>query len=91
MSPNLSGIKWADHARCVKLVKKALEIIDLAPLKERGSIVCKIFQGNELKGLVDELALRFRSVRLYKPDASRNESSETFLVAKGFSGKHPSL
>jgi 23S rRNA (uridine2552-2'-O)-methyltransferase len=79
MAPNLSGISSADAARIEHLVELALEFAQ-NHLKPEGALVAKVFHG----GSYDALALRFRevfkTVKRIKPKASRDRSSETFLV-----------
>ena len=82
MAPNLSGIASADAARIENLVELALEFAQ-THMKARGTLVAKVFHG----GAYDVLVKRFREVFLIvkriKPKASRDKSSETFLVGTG--------
>jgi 23S rRNA (uridine2552-2'-O)-methyltransferase len=83
MAPDTTGIRATDQARSANLVREALSRAErlLAPL---GSFVAKIFQSPEVDMLRQRLARRFGDVRLLKPDASRQQSSELYLVGKGF-------
>jgi 23S rRNA (uridine2552-2'-O)-methyltransferase len=49
-----------------------------------GTFVCKFFQGGAQKDLLQQLKQNFAKVRHAKPEASRAESSETYMVAQGF-------
>ena len=83
MAPATSGVKLADQAGSLELCRLAwgLAAEVLAP---GGAFVCKIFESPHVQGFVDELRPRFQAVRRFKPPASRNESTETFIVACGF-------
>ncbi|KAF4530616.1 hypothetical protein B566_EDAN018713 [Ephemera danica] len=79
MAPNLSGIESADSARIEHLVELAVEFAEdhLCP---GGVLVCKVFHGSGYDTLVKLFKSRFRVVKPIKPKASRDKSSETFLV-----------
>lgn len=53
-------------------------------LDKKGSFVCKIFHGGSEKQFATDLALSFKEVKFIKPISSRKESSEVYIVAKGF-------
>jgi 23S rRNA (uridine2552-2'-O)-methyltransferase len=82
MAPNLSGIESADSARISHLVELAVEFAQrrLAP---QGALVCKLFHGSGYNDLVKLFKANFRAVKAIKPKASRDKSSETFLVGIG--------
>lgn len=82
MAPNLSGIESADSARVVHLVELA---VDFARdhLTPHGALVCKVFHGSGYSQLVKLFKETFRVVKPIKPKASRDKSSETFLVGMG--------
>jgi 23S rRNA (uridine2552-2'-O)-methyltransferase len=82
MAPNLSGIESADAARISHLVELAVEFA-LAHLRPQGALVCKVFHGSGYNELVKLFKANFRSVKPIKPKASRDKSSETFLVGIG--------
>ncbi|MFA9461663.1 RlmE family RNA methyltransferase [Thiohalorhabdus sp. Cl-TMA] len=85
MAPELSGIKVADQARAMELCELALELAREV-LRPGGALVMKAFQGEGFEELLRALRAEFRSVAARKPEASRGESSEQYLVARGFSG-----
>ena len=85
MSPNISGIASADQARAAELVRMALDFCR-AQLQPGGALLVKVFQGEEFAGLLKEMKLLFREVRTLKPSASREESRETYLLARGLKG-----
>ena len=82
MAPNLSGIASADAARIEGLVELALEFAQ-NHMRSEGALVAKVFHG----GAYDQLFRRFKEtflvVKRIKPKASRDKSSETFLVGLG--------
>ena len=82
MAPNLSGIESADAARMADLVELALDFAS-GRLEPGGVMVAKVFHGSGYSQLVEAFKRRFRSVKAHKPKASRDRSSETFLVGIG--------
>ena len=82
MAPNLSGIESADAARMAHLVELAVEFA-LQHLQRDGTLVCKVFHGSGYSQLVKLFKDSFRVVKPIKPKASRDKSSETFLVGIG--------
>jgi len=79
MAPNLSGIDSADAARVEHLVELALEFAQLH-LKPQGALVAKVFHGGSYDSLIKRFRETFVTVKCIKPKASRDRSSETFLV-----------
>lgn len=82
MAPNLSGIPASDSARIAGLVELAIAFAE-AHLKPGGALVCKVFHGSGYSQLVELFKQHFRVVKPVKPKASRDKSSETFLVGIG--------
>jgi 23S rRNA (uridine2552-2'-O)-methyltransferase len=82
LAPNLSGIESSDSARVAHLVELAVEF-SVAHLKPDGALVCKAFHGSGYSQLVKLFKETFRVVKPIKPKASRDKSSETFLVGLG--------
>jgi 23S rRNA (uridine2552-2'-O)-methyltransferase len=82
MAPNLSGIESSDSARIAHLVELAVEFSG-KHLKPGGALVAKVFHGSGYSQLVEMFKRRFRVVKPIKPKASRDKSSETFLVGIG--------
>ena len=83
MAPDTTGIRSTDQARSANLVEEALMRAErlLAPL---GAFVAKVFQSPEVEKLRKRMGDRFTDVRLLKPEASRQQSSELYLVGKNF-------
>ena len=82
MAPNLSGIHSADAARVEYLVELAIEFAQ-NHMKPQGALVAKVFHGGSYNDVVQRFKAAFSSVKPFKPKASRDRSSETFLVGMG--------
>ncbi|MCU0924985.1 MAG: RlmE family RNA methyltransferase [Hydrogenophaga sp.] len=82
MAPNLSGIGSADAARISTLVELAVEFAK-GHLKPDGALVVKLFHGGAYDPMVALFRQTFKVVKPIKPKASRDKSSETFLVGRG--------
>jgi len=81
LSPNLSGIVAADQAHAAALVEDAAALAGMLLCAE-GAFVCKVFHGEAFAGLRAMLKLKFASVQVRKPAASRSESRETYILAR---------
>ena len=82
LAPNLSGVGATDAARIEHLVELALEF-SANHLKPDGALLAKVFHGSGYDQLVLLFKRQFRVVKVLKPKASRDKSSETFLVGVG--------
>ena len=82
MAPNLSGVESVDAARIAHLVELAVDFAR-QHLKRDGALVVKLFHGSGYNELVKLFKDTFRVVKPLKPKASRDKSSETFLVGMG--------
>ncbi|NBB82770.1 MAG: 23S rRNA methyltransferase [Alphaproteobacteria bacterium] len=74
-----------DHLRIMGLAELAYDFARTV-LAPGGAFVCKVFSGGAEKALLDELKRDFAKVRHVKPEASRADSAETYVVATGFRG-----
>ena len=83
MAPNTTGHTATDHIRIVALAEEALAFA-LAVLAPGGAFVAKVLQGGSERQLLEPMKRAFASVRHAKPPASRKDSSEMYVVAKGF-------
>ena len=83
MAPNMSGVRAVDQARSMELADVALEACHKW-LRPGGALAIKAFQGEGLDAWVADLRTPFRKVSMTKPKASRPESREVFVVAKGY-------
>ncbi len=79
MAPHTTGMREADAALSAELVDRAMTIADSA-LRPGGHFVAKIFQGSEFEAVRKRLRERYATVKVMKPEASRKESVEIFLV-----------
>lgn len=86
MSPNVTGVWEHDQYEQWRLATRALEIAERV-LRRGGSFVCKVFDGEGAKALYERARHEFYFVKLTKPLASRAESSELYLVCKGYFGR----
>jgi 23S rRNA (uridine2552-2'-O)-methyltransferase len=86
VSPNLSGITNVDQARLLELGEAAVELCRKV-LKPDGVFVVKAFHGADFDALLERLKAVFKKVKVVKPPASRGESAETYVVARGLLAK----
>jgi 23S rRNA (uridine2552-2'-O)-methyltransferase len=85
MAAPTTGHAATDHLRIVALAEEAFAFAETI-LKPGGAFVAKVFQGGTEGALLVALKCAFAEVRHAKPAASRAESAETYVVAKGFRG-----
>jgi 23S rRNA (uridine2552-2'-O)-methyltransferase len=86
MAPNLSGVASADAARIEHVCDLALEFSQ-NHLKPDGALLVKCFHGSGYSQIVEKFKHQFRTVAPRKPKASRDKSSETFILGRHL--KHP--
>jgi 23S rRNA (uridine2552-2'-O)-methyltransferase len=82
LSPNMSGIANVDQARWLELALAAVELCRKV-LKPDGVFLVKAFHGEAFDELMARLRRNFARVKVAKPSASRGESTETYVVARG--------
>ena len=82
MAPNLSGVEPADAARMADIIELASDFA-VRYLKPRGALLVKAFHGSGYSQIVEALKREFVTVAPRKPKASRDKSSETFILARG--------
>ncbi|MBN9365774.1 MAG: RlmE family RNA methyltransferase [Comamonadaceae bacterium] len=82
MAPNLSGVDSVDAARIAHLIELAVDFAQ-HHMKPEGALVVKLFHGSGYAQLVQLFKDSFKVVKPIKPKASRDKSSETFLVGIG--------
>jgi 23S rRNA (uridine2552-2'-O)-methyltransferase len=88
MAPNLTGIESTDATRIAHLIELAVDFAQ-NHLKDDGALVVKLFHGSGYSDLVNLFKATFRVVKPIKPKASRDKSSETFLVGMGIKSRVP--
>ena len=81
MAPNMSGVDVVDQARAADLEALALDF-SRSVLRPGGALVMKLFQGAGFQELLADARRQFGQVRIRKPKASRQRSSEAYLVAR---------
>jgi 23S rRNA (uridine2552-2'-O)-methyltransferase len=81
MAPNLSGVASADAARIEHVCDLALEFSQ-NHLKPDGALLVKCFHGSGYSQIVEKFKQQFKTVAARKPKASRDKSSETFILGK---------
>jgi 23S rRNA (uridine2552-2'-O)-methyltransferase len=86
MAANATGHRQTDHLRIMALAEAAAHFARevLAP---GGGFLCKVLQGGTEAALLAELKRDFSSVKHIKPPASRSDSAELYLLARGFRGR----
>jgi len=85
MAANATGHRQTDHLRIVALAEAAA-FFAREVLAPGGSFLCKVLQGGTEAALLAELKRDFATVKHVKPPASRTDSAELYLLAKGFRG-----
>lgn len=90
MAPNIGGHYSTDHARSVHLCTYAIAVAERI-LKRDGRMVMKVFMGDMFGNLKQEMEKRFQSVKVHAPDATRETSSEVYVIAKGFKALEPAM
>jgi 23S rRNA (uridine2552-2'-O)-methyltransferase len=88
MAPNLSGIPTADSARMEHLIDLAIEFSQLH-MKPSGALLVKCFKDMGFSQIVEKFRAEFKVVKQVKPKASRDKSSEIFLLGRGL--KNPGV
>lgn len=83
MAPHLSGVGFRDHARSCEIVRLVLRLCRQC-LVPGGTLLAKVFEGEDLDALEQEVESVFREVRRVVPRASRKASSEVYLLARGY-------
>jgi len=86
MAPNISGIKAVDQPKSMYLAELAFEMAQNV-LQDRGGLLVKIFQGSGFDSYIKMLRDNFEKVVSRKPNASRANSREVYLLARGFHRK----
>jgi 23S rRNA (uridine2552-2'-O)-methyltransferase len=85
MAANATGHRQTDHLRTMALAEAAADFAREV-LGPGGSFLCKVLQGGSEAKFLAELKRDFASVKHVKPPASRTDSAELYLLARGFRG-----
>lgn len=86
MAPNITGVPTVDQARSMELAELALDFANQT-LKPGGTVLMKTFQGRGFNEFYAQMRHRFAKIVTRKPQASRSESREIYLLGKGFKAK----
>ncbi|QQR54925.1 RlmE family RNA methyltransferase [Candidatus Peregrinibacteria bacterium] len=86
LAPKTSGVKDMDTGLSAELTDQAAYLA-IQILKPGGYFVGKIFEGSEFQRVLRKVKRHFRTVNVFKPEACRDRSYETYIVAQGFLGK----
>lgn len=88
-APSTTGIKLRDHVLSIELARAAFQVAK-ALLVPKGNMVLKVFEGEDLPALIQDIKKAFHPVKVHTPAATRNESWESFIVARGYKGNRGS-
>ena len=83
VAPNTTGHQSTDHLKISQLIYEIIDRLHIL-LKNNGSFIFKIWKGEEEKEIIKKLKANFNKVEYFKPKSSRQESSEIFIISKGF-------
>ena len=83
VAPNTTGHQSTDHLRISQLIYEVIDRLEII-LKKQGSFIFKIWKGEEEKEIIKILKKMFDKVEYFKPKSSRQESSEIFIISRGF-------
>ena len=83
MAPNTCGIQTVDHLRIMNILEHVYEFSKLV-LNKEGVMVAKVFQGGGFNDLTKQIKQSFKQVLNFKPKSSRKQSTELYIICKGF-------
>ena len=83
IAPNTTGHQSTDHLRIATMLFDIIELLDKV-LTKNGSFITKIWKGSEEKEVINKLKKKFKFVSYFKPDSSRKDSAEIFIIAREF-------
>lgn len=83
MAPRTTGSQYADHQHSMRLVRRVVELSKFL-LHQNGTMYCKAFQGEDFPEVVKECKSLFQTVKVVKPESSRKESREVFILGRGY-------
>jgi len=83
IAPNTTGHQTTDHLRISSIIEDIISVLDLIALPS-SSFVFKIWKGSEEIDIINQLKKKYKKVSYFKPQSSRTQSSEIFIVAQKF-------
>ena len=83
IAPNTTGHQSTDHLRIATMLFDIIELLEKVLVTD-GSFITKIWKGSEEKEMINLLKKKFKLVSYFKPDSSRKDSAEIFIIAREF-------
>ena len=83
IAPNTTGHQSTDHLRIASMLFDIIELLEKVLVPD-GAFITKIWKGSEEKEIINQLKKKFKFVSYFKPDSSRKDSAEIFIVARNF-------
>ncbi len=83
IAPNTTGHQSTDHLRIATMLFDIIELLEKVLVTD-GSFITKIWKGSEEKEIINQLKKKFKFVSYFKPDSSRKDSAEIFIVSRNF-------
>jgi 23S rRNA (uridine2552-2'-O)-methyltransferase len=83
IAPNTTGHQSTDHLRIATMLFDIIELLEKILVTD-GSFITKIWKGSEEKEIINILKKKFKLVSYFKPDSSRKDSAEIFIIAREF-------
>ncbi|MDC1060249.1 RlmE family RNA methyltransferase [Alphaproteobacteria bacterium] len=83
IAPNTTGHQSTDHLRMATMLFDIIELLEKVLVTD-GSFITKIWKGSEEKEMINILKKKFKLVSYFKPDSSRKDSAEIFIIAREF-------
>lgn len=85
LAPRTTGSRWADHQQSIELVRATLKLAETL-LLPGGNYLVKVFQGEDFPVFFAEVKEKFGGVKTLKPQSSRTESREVFVLGTAYRG-----
>lgn len=83
IAPNTTGHQSTDHLRIATMLFDIIELLEKVLVSD-GAFITKIWKGSEEKEIINQLKKKFKFVSYFKPDSSRKDSAEIFIVSRNF-------
>ena len=83
IAPNTTGHQSTDHLRIATMLFDIIELLEKVLVTD-GAFITKIWKGSEEKEIINQLKKKFKFVSYFKPDSSRKDSAEIFIVSRNF-------
>ena len=83
IAPNTTGHQSTDHLRIASMLFDIIEHLEKVLVTD-GAFITKIWKGSEEKAIINQLKKKFKSVSYFKPDSSRKDSAEIFIISRNF-------